>query len=97
VSKPTSEPSNKSTDTGKRGTTIQLEILPTCQALQPVRIKVRTAVGQIRFCRCIAGKESSGCPSQYPRRPTSRASSPPLSSWGSRVVTDFACWTHTPM
>ena len=99
VSKPTSEPSSKSTDTGGAGSRLfSWKIWPTLPGpSNPFESRVHIAVGQIRFCRCSAGKEASGCPSQYPRRPTSRASSPPLSSWGSRVVTGFACWTLTPV
>ena len=43
----------------------------------------------------LGGRPVAG-PSRYPPRPTSRASSPPMSSLGSRVVTGFACWTPTP-
>ena len=63
---------------------------------KPFKSKVRTAVEQTPPCGCSAGREASGWPSRYPPRPTSRASSPPMSSWASRVFTSFACWTPTP-
>ena len=58
---------------------------------KPFKSKVRIAVGQIPFCGWSAGREAGGWPSRYPPRPTSLASSPPMSSWGSRVNTGFAC------
>ena len=58
---------------------------------KPFDTKVRTAVEQTPFCGWSAGREASGRPSRYPPRPTSRASSPPLLSWASRVDTGFAC------
>ena len=63
---------------------------------KPFKSKVRTAVEQTPPCGCSAWREASGWTSRCPPRPTSRASSPPMSSWGSRVVTGFACWTPTP-
>ena len=58
--------------------------------------KVRIGVGQTPFCRCNAGRETGGWPSPYPRGPTGRATSPPMSRLGGRVVTGFGCWTPTP-
>jgi hypothetical protein len=94
VTWPTSEPSNQSTDIGGEEPTIQLEVLAdSARPFQPVGSRVRTAVEQISFCGCSAGREASGWTSRCPRRPISRASSPLLSSLGSRVVTGFACYT----
>ena len=63
---------------------------------KPFRSRERTAVQQTLCCGWSAGREASGRPSRYPRRPTSRASSPPMSSWGNRVDTGFACSTPAP-
>jgi hypothetical protein len=89
VTKPTSEPSNQSTDTGGEESTIQLEVL--ADSARPCGSKVGTAVEQRPFFGCSAGREANGWTSRCPRRPTSRASSSLLSSLGSRVVTGFAC------
>ena len=98
VSKPTSDPSNKSTDTGGAGSAIQLENLAdSARPFQTVRIQGTYRDGPDTFLQVQRWEGGNGCPSRYLRRPTNRASSPPLSSWGSRVVTDFACWTLTPV
>ncbi len=61
--------------------------------MKPFESKVGTPGDQTRFCACSAGRTASGWPSRYLRRLTNRAGSPLMSSLGSRVVTDFACWT----
>jgi hypothetical protein len=58
---------------------------------KPFESKVRITVEQTPFCECSAGRKASGWPSRYPPRPTNQASSPPMSSLGSRAVTGFAC------
>jgi hypothetical protein len=63
---------------------------------KPFVFKVRTAVEQIPFCGCSAGREASGWTSRYPPRPISPANSPPMSSLAGRVVTNFVCWTPIP-
>ena len=42
--------------------------------------------------RSSTGRRGPGSRSPYRRRPTARASSPPTSSWGSRVATACGCW-----
>ena len=83
---------------GRRGRQFSWRIRPTPPGpSKPFGSRVRIAVEQIPFCGCSAGRVASGWISRYPRRPTSRASSPPMLSLGSRVVTGFACWTPTPV
>jgi hypothetical protein len=92
VTKPTSEPSNQSTDTGAEEPTIQLEVLAdSARPFQPVRIEGRYRGGADVFLRVQRWEGGEWLDFPVPTKTDQSGQSLLLSSLGSRVVTGFAC------
>jgi hypothetical protein len=92
LTKPTSEPSNQSRNTGGEEPTIQLEVLADLAGpFQPVRIKGRYRGGADIFLRVQRREGGRWLAFPVPTKTDQSGRFTLLSSLGSRVATGFAC------